>query len=576
MQPHLDADLRRALTAHEAAYDPAERMLVRPFSSPGYHTALTGGDVHPTRESLVYALALLDSGEEADRERAAAILDRVLALQDTEPSSPTYGIWSWFLEEPLSAMSPPDWNWADFCGSALIQVLMDHGDRLDPGLTQRLDDAVCHAARSIQRRDVGPDYTNIALMGAYVTYAVGEFCERPDLLAYARKRLQRFVGHTKATGAFTEFNSPTYSVVALRVLARMRRDIRDAEAHPDLAWLYDLAWRDVARHFHPPTAQWAGPHSRAYSTLLRPDTQAFLQRATRGELRLLADGELPPDLEAHRLDVPCPPDHVPLLLRPGGERDIVQVYHPGGGRAPRVIGRTYMDQTVALGTTNRGDFWNQRRPLIGYWGDRERPIALRVRCLHDDYDYCSGLIFARQAGPYVLAAVVFATDHGDTHPGLDPIRDQATVARDLRLSLEIVNPPAAWDPPDPPGLDEPRSLAIGKATLGLHLAHAEFGDLSPRVETRRTEEGVAIDVVLYHGEERRVDFGRMEAAAVVFGLQLTPTSLRVSPPSVRVARQGSRLAAEWDTPRGTLELVAPERPGPFAEIQDRVDGVDDA
>lgn len=28
-------------------------------------------------------------------------------------------------------------------------------------------------------------------------------------------------------------------------------------------------WEEMATHFHPPTLQWAGPHSRIYSSLMR-------------------------------------------------------------------------------------------------------------------------------------------------------------------------------------------------------------------------------------------------------------------------------------------------------------------
>ncbi len=98
----------RALAREDEGYDPAARMLRAEFSSPGYHTTLQGGIVHRTRESLKYAVALLDSGDPARLERAEAILDRVIALQDQDPGSRTYGIWPWFLEEPLDRMSPPD------------------------------------------------------------------------------------------------------------------------------------------------------------------------------------------------------------------------------------------------------------------------------------------------------------------------------------------------------------------------------------------------------------------------------------------------------------------------------------
>ena len=49
--------LDRALTGPDEQYDHAQQMIQRPFSSPGYHTTLTGGTVHPTREAATYPAA---------------------------------------------------------------------------------------------------------------------------------------------------------------------------------------------------------------------------------------------------------------------------------------------------------------------------------------------------------------------------------------------------------------------------------------------------------------------------------------------------------------------------------------
>ncbi len=299
-------ELEAALTDLDSAYNPAERMLRHPFGSPGYHTQHAGEWVHGTRVAGEYALALCDSGDADRLSRAVGIIDRLLSLQDTNPDSNTYGIWSWFLEEPLPDMAPPDWNWADFIGTYLIQIAMDHGDRLPPDTADRLDQGALHAARSIIRRDVGPAYTNIALMGTHVTFCVGEHYRDDEVLAYARARLRRFVEHTREHGAFSEYNSPTYTSLAARIIARMGRDIEDEAAQPLVSWLYDLVWGDIAQHFHPPTRQWSGPHSRNYSTLLGTRELAFFQRALGGNVRLM-DGPLAPD--------PRPPASRPAARR---------------------------------------------------------------------------------------------------------------------------------------------------------------------------------------------------------------------------------------------------------------------
>ena len=70
-------------------------------------------------------------------------------------------------------MSPPDWNWADFCGTRLIEIAMSHRDRLPEELARRLDAGIKHACRSIMRRDVKPGYTNISLMGTHCVAGEG-------------------------------------------------------------------------------------------------------------------------------------------------------------------------------------------------------------------------------------------------------------------------------------------------------------------------------------------------------------------------------------------------------------------
>jgi len=62
--------------------------------------------------------------------RAARVLAAVLDLQDTDPPSDTYGIWSYWTEESLTEMTPPDWNWAEFLGELVALILLRHESRL--------------------------------------------------------------------------------------------------------------------------------------------------------------------------------------------------------------------------------------------------------------------------------------------------------------------------------------------------------------------------------------------------------------------------------------------------------------
>jgi len=570
-EEHRQAFLR-VLARLDAQYDPAQRMLRSEFSSPGYHTTLTAGVVHRTCPSLEYAVALLDSERPEGVERAQAILARVIPLQDQDPNSPTYGIWPWFLEEPLEKMSPPDWNWADFCGVQLLQVAIDHMDRLPIELQQQVRNSILHAARSIRRRNVGPEYTNIALMGTYVTLVAGERLDARELFDYGKQRLQRFYDYTREIGSFTEYNSPTYTCVAIEEISRMLKHVQDKDSRELLTWLNGFAWGHVAKRFHPTSGQWAGPHSRSYSTLLTRETVAFLQRGVGDAVRLMPDAQAWESLDAHRLDVQCPESLVSGFKPSDVERVVAEsfVVNPEGEHD--IIGRTFLHPAFTLGSVNIGDLWNQRRPLVGYWEEPGGPAAVRIRMLHDGYDYASASLFTVQDKGDVLGAVLFATDRGDTHISLDKIANGTIWARDLRLRLEFEGAVDGLTVPERLVLEEPVPFASGPIE-GVFMVHgAKFADLSPHLEAGREPNKAWVDVVLYHGSGRPFDFRGIEEAKVVFTLSIAPagTAAKYAAPSVHSSIALDSLATGVEAARElwtyqrrngqTLSITIPTKP----------------
>jgi len=334
------------------------------FTGRFYHTNLSSGYAHSTRESLHYAVALLDTGEAAMVSRAQDILRRIIREQDQDPASKTYGIWSWFLEEPLSQMSPPDWNWADFCGVNLLQVALDHREHIDAELLTAVDSAIIHAANSIVRRNVQPDYTNIAIMGTYVTLVTAELYGLAELKTYAMDRLRRLHAYTYDSGGFTEFNSPTYTITAIHELGRILLHAIDPEARKLTSDLYHTAWEDVADHFHPPTRQWAGPHTRCYSTLITNETLALIERSVQTRLGWNKCQDVV-SIEEHRLPTPCPADLDSSFVALSGSRELVKTFFKG---PPPCTATTWLTPEIALGSFDRGDLWNPATVAAGVLG----------------------------------------------------------------------------------------------------------------------------------------------------------------------------------------------------------------
>jgi hypothetical protein len=555
------AELLQTVRRMGERYDPKEHMIRRPFSSPGYHTTLKGGFVHPTRDSLNYAIALLDTGDPELEKRAEDILRKVISLQDQNPESRTYGIWSWFLEEPLDKMSPPDWNWADFCGVQLLQVALYHRSELPADLAERVDAAIRHAARSIQRRNMAPDYTNIAIMGTYVTLVTAEFYDVADLREYAMQRLRRFYDYTKEQGAFSEYNSPTYTVVALQEIGRLRLQAKDPEARRMADELYHRAWEEIAVHFHPPTAQWAGPHSRCYETLLRSSTAEFLQHALEGKVRILQN-DPPRRPEEYRLPLACPPDLVHYFARLDQPRGVVETFVK---REMPIVGTTWLAPAFTLGSVNRGDLWNQRRSLVAYWGTTETPSYLHLRFLHDSYDFADAMFLSAQHQGTLVGGVVLATDGGDTHISLDKIKNHTIRAGDLRLRFEFGG--AAGLKPfaeTPAQLDAPIRLGFGGLHVDLRMLFARFNNKSCRLQSGfdPREKLAWIEVVFYSGEPREFRLDELEQAAAGFYLRLAPDKSPL--PEVQCALQDGSFKLGTIDP--ALELNVPIKPASVSEL----------
>ncbi|CAG7656916.1 hypothetical protein ACFQI7_00135 [Paenibacillus allorhizosphaerae] len=512
--------LMQELGSWHKDYNPGLHMVRRPFSSPGYHTTLKGvTHTHPTLAACIYALALLDSGEQAYTERASDLLRKVIGLQDQKRDSATFGIWSWFMEEPLSMMAPPDWNWADFCGKRLVLAEQRHGQRLSPSLREQIRHAVFCACDAIIKRNVGPGYTNIAIMGAFVTLIAGEVYGVDRYADYGLERLRKFSDYTRELGTFQEFNSPTYTVVAIQELSSIHTSTRLPEAKRLSADMLDVAWSMIAEHYHAPTGEWSGPHSRSYSTMMTDAVRSFLQMACGDTVPMLPEDHMSYSLDWYENDIQCPPDYR-AAFREGQGGEYRQVIHRDAGGMAVNTATTYKDERVSLGTFSKDVMWNQRRNLLAYVRNGDRFSYIHLRFLHDGYDYSSAVFSCRQEGADALFGIGFCTNGGDTHIGLDPI-DGTLEAADLRLRFEIGGRLEGVEA----RLTEEAgavhvSLDGGALAMQAAVLFAAFDGETPRWEIGRIGEKLNVDYVVYAGDTKRFDFRSLQEALLVLAFRL--------------------------------------------------------
>ncbi|MFD5191200.1 hypothetical protein ACFWMU_24140 [Streptomyces sp. NPDC058357] len=553
--------LRAALDEGDRRWDAEANLLQVEAPYNPIHTHIKGGLAHPTRNSLHYALLLLERGGEGDAERAHAVILRIAALQDRSPENPTYGIWGYYAEEPAAEMDPADWNWADFLGIALLLVHARHGDRLPAEVRHELRESLRHAAASIVRRNVHMTYTNVAVMGTFVTLAAGRLLDDEELFAYGKDRMVRLSRAIDRTGSFTEFNSPSYWGVVLQTLTLIREHVDDAEVLQLNDRLHDRLWQHFLARWHPPTRQLSGPMARCYSNDL--GVPPFLAKAVRGELGAPVPspvrGEMSTGLDAC-VDYRMPEWALPRLRELAGEHEHRELFT----RSPAPeTGTTWLDPVTTLGSVNHQDTWLQRRALFGHWVRPDGSAGhLHVHLVKDDgvedFDFASGVLSTVQSGPHVAWLTGFACPAGDRHHHLDMITPGDRFrARSLRLVVDLIGaPPVA----EASTIDGGVALDLGTARLDFRLAGGSFGGRTPTARLVPRADGVRIEVVLFESAApAELDWAKLGDTFAAGTLSLVPSGTgRGAPPAPdpEVEVSGDRAELRWTTPRGNRLTVS--------------------
>ncbi|GHV52141.1 hypothetical protein FACS1894181_14960 [Bacteroidia bacterium] len=537
----------QSVQGSESSYDPEVKMVTTVINGWNYHTDTLNAVYHHTTGSMGYALSLLDAGTPEYRQRAFDVIEKTISVQETDPNSKYCGIWPYYMEEPCTTKrSPVDRNWAEFMSVTLLDIYMGYKNELPPALIKQIEDALLLASKAIQRRNEGAGYTNIAIMGIYVTYMVSHILDNPELQQYSMFKLHEFYDYTLAKNGFREYNSPNYTLVALDELCRMRQHLVEPEVKKIVDELYYIGWSTIARHYHKPSGQWAGPHSRSYQTLVnKPEVYGLLYRASGGKINLGYE-----DHSFTRLHHQLPEQLLPYFLNPVYPRIEKEVFE---NEEPTIEGTCYLTDQYAISSASKASFWNQRRGVVAYWGTPTEPSYLYVRLLHDNYDFSSGHAFNQQKDNTILSLFNFTTNGGDKHIDIDILKDGKFTAKDLRVRFEFGN--VDVNLLTLPEKNQPVRLSIDGMQVDIHLFYGVFGTCRGYWEKGSDETHAWLDYVLYAGAEKEFDLTKTDAAAIGYTLRVTADNEPL-PEAVEYAVKDGVLSARWNG----LETAIPVKP----------------
>ncbi|CAF3528898.1 unnamed protein product [Rotaria sp. Silwood1] len=385
--------------------------------------------------------------------------------------------------------------------------------------------ALMHAVRSIQRRNVGPSYTNIAIMGTHVTLVVSDIYNITDLHQYVLRRLRIFANYTKVNGEFEEYNSPSYTVVALEELERLKMHAVVTEAQ-------QLA-------------------SRSYRTMQGDGHVRFLKRSLRNEL----DSRLP---------LPVPND-----LKPSFASNITiphtvtNTYTKDvSSTRPGLVGTTYLDVSWTVGSINWSEMWNQRRPLVAYWSTKGKTSYFQLRFLHDGNDFSDAQFFSVQKQDRVLAGLVLATDDHDKHINLDKIKNATIVASDCRLRFGIGGSDAANATITIPIVTNPIKLKFDNMSLQFALPNILFDNNSTQYfNVQGNKDQVYIDYILFNGAKQTIKLDTLKTVIVIVTVQFSNGENLWSQSMTTL--QGNFMQTKWQD----LCLATQTKPSTMAQLR---------
>lgn len=565
----LQHDLNDNLEAYLCRYDEEKSLIYcelpkwNPDLGGGYHSRLDGR-VHRLLDTakfinLVYVLNRRDCMEKAE-----ASITALLQTQDMDKASSTYGLWAYFYEESLRDMLAPDFNMASFTANQLLYVMKKCPHLLKAETVDKLHISLRAAISCLLKRNVSPDYTNISLMTSVTLIVGAEILHDAELLEEGKRRFKQAYEYNMFCGSFSEFNSPDYTVLAITELSRMLYFAEDEDSRRWAAELCKIGWKTILDHYDKEREQLAPPHSRAYDDFLETDLfKRMIYVGTDGKFG--EPGQCTSCFDG--LPIRFPEAYYDYLVSPKLPRFVQDTFYKENNLrssdqdtvivrdldCPELKSNTYMTKDYSIGSFEKTDLWAQRRTNMIYWGDASSVKSVRLRCIHEDADFCSGMAFSAQYKNCILTACSFATDHGSFHYILDKDKSGVLKSNKLFFRFEINGGAKAAQ------ISQNGNRFVihdAAADIYIDIAAAKFrgNDMHCCISDK------GIEIVCFEGAEE-IHFDTLRDSYLVFTM-----SVNEKTENTEVSFRNGKLLAHSACAGHELRLELPDRPKKYIDL----------
>ncbi|KAJ6127115.1 hypothetical protein N7523_002727 [Penicillium sp. IBT 18751x] len=269
---YADDMFNTAIEWNDGFWDEDAGYLVAAASNPGRYD---------TRHTAWYATQLLARNEHGDVARAVRIFDNVISGQYLDPADQWYGDYTqspsapqpgtteYPDEGPYSSWDP---NIRDFVGCAWLVALNDYDHLLPAETVAKVEKSLLIAAKGDLYRVGGVDgdnlypcYSNPWLMRTILQNWVGTRVGDRNLTESGEKFAQELYDLWSMYHTLSEFNSPTYSGVAMWALALWSQYASDGSLlQKYVPEILTASWDELAQLYNANLKNLAGPWDRTY------------------------------------------------------------------------------------------------------------------------------------------------------------------------------------------------------------------------------------------------------------------------------------------------------------------------
>lgn len=500
--------------------------------------------------SIGYALYLLYTDKEKNKETAINIIKEIIKFQNNDKNDINFGKIS---HTKVTVISSAFSTTGEIC-SGLLQCLKYYDDIFTPELKKTIQNVCINASFFLVSYYNAQGLTELSHM-IYTTVTCGVRFNIPEYLKFGMQMLKTLHSSIIYHNSPFEYNDIEHCFKNIRIFQLLIDENENSECTKYVQEICDILWEIYAIHFHHGTMHPAGPFALSVEDYMSDNFRDFLYGSCAGKISFPKSGKNIDELAK------CPIKYYPYFTEDMGniffQRNISKgMTHPFFRFS--MVASTYKPKKFTFGSFNREVFWKSRKPFIGYFGTPENLYNFKISVLHDNHDFSSAALHSVQYKGYSLGHISIITDRGDKEITADGPAN-IIKASDFRIRFSVSGRIEDLKITHTRDFIE---ICYEDVYIYYKISYAEFEGYELKTKFFEDDNHIFYDLILHCGEKRIINFSDMTKAITEFIFMIDDKETAPPIPERKLSEENifSQISAE----NMTLSLSTPIKPSNHA------------